>query len=123
MSDHLITVQIHLTGDVYVDVTGEPTSNPNLAITPRVVVNTETGDLRLEPHLVLTHIPTGLAIGSPVDRSTVWGAPVREAVDRIASMADWSTKPTNEEAQAIHKACIDIRAEHDENDFGVIVHA
>lgn len=26
MSDHLITVQIHLTGDVYVDVTGEPTS-------------------------------------------------------------------------------------------------
>lgn len=106
MSDSsLIPVQVRLRGDLTVTVMGEPTASPHLAITPGMSIHIDTGRVELRPHLALTHIPTGLRIGWSTEASTVWGAPIREAADLLAGMADWSTKPSPEEARAMLEAC------------------
>lgn len=121
MSSNLINVRVVLDGGVQVDVTGEPTSHPCLAITPAVGIDRDAGDVFLCSYLVLTHVPTGLLVGTPDDRSTVWGAPIREAVDRIASMVSWETTPTQEEAREIYAVCQELAAEHRKG--GVTIHA
>lgn len=86
MTATLTTVSVAVAGcEDRVLVTGEATSDPWFAITPRVSWDREVDELRLAGGLALIHVPSGRCVVT----DTV-GSRLRKVVPAIAPLLDWS---------------------------------
>ncbi len=114
MTATLTTVSVAVAGcEDRVLVTGEATSDPWFAITPRVSWDREVDALRLAGGLALTHVPSGRCVVT----DTV-GSRLRKVVSTIAPLLDWSLPDpigpaTEQQKSAVRDA---IRSTHADAD-------